>query len=126
MEPLRILIVDDDNVLLNLLNVMITRICPVCQVISASDGQSALAELQQSTTEQAFDLLLTDYQMPSMDGLELARTAKRVSPETKIVLMTGFVDIATILTEIERINLAGLLLKPFNREELKQALQLEP
>lgn len=125
MKYLHILLVEDDIVVLNLLRLLIEQVCPDCQVVSTTDGASALTKLHDSITGQAFDLLLTDYEMPLMDGLELARAAKHISPETKVVLMTGVPDIATILTEVELINLAGILLKPFSPDELKKSLLLE-
>ncbi len=74
--------------MLNLLKLLIERICPDCQIVATTDAMSALAVLQNPPNGQAFDLLLTDYKMPLMDGLELARTAKRILTEIKIVLLS--------------------------------------
>ena len=125
MKNLRILIVDNDAALLNLLTLVISRVCPDCQVVSTADGASALTELQNLTNSQAFDLLLTDYEMPAMNGLELAQAARVVSPRTRIVLMTGFLQISELLDDLEAVNLTGILLKPFSQKELKQALEIE-
>jgi CheY-like chemotaxis protein len=58
--------------------------------VTAEDGAEALEIL---TREQgAFDLLLTDIQMPVMDGIALALAAARDFPDLKILLMTGFAD----------------------------------
>ena len=125
LKNLRILIVDNDATLLNLLTLVISRVCPDCQVVSTADGASALTELQNLTNSQAFDLLLTDYEMPAMNGLELAQAARVVSPGTRIVLMTGFLQISELLDDLEAVNLTGILLKPFSQKELKQALEIE-
>ena len=59
-------------------------------VSAAEDGESAADALER----QAFDLLLADVVMPGLDGLELAKRAARVSPELKIVFITGFAAVA--------------------------------
>ena len=58
------------------------------ETVTAQDGAEALEIL---TREQgAFDLLLTDIQMPVMDGIALGLATARDFPELKILLMTGF------------------------------------
>jgi two-component system cell cycle response regulator CpdR len=59
-------------------------------VTTAQDGAEALEMLGHGPG--AFDLLLTDIQMPVMDGIALALTAARDFPELTILLMTGFAD----------------------------------
>ena len=59
-------------------------------VVTAPDGGAALDTL---TREQGrFDLLLTDIQMPVMDGIALALAAARDHPDLTIMLMTGYAD----------------------------------
>ena len=58
--------------------------------VTAEDGAEALEILNREPG--AFDLLLTDIQMPVMDGIALALTAARDFPELTILLMTGFAD----------------------------------
>jgi two-component system, cell cycle response regulator CpdR len=60
------------------------------ETVTAQDGAEALEIL---TREQgAFDLLLTDIQMPVMDGIALALATARDFPQLTILLMTGFAD----------------------------------
>lgn len=56
----------------------------------AEDGTQALDHLINAAGD--FDLLLSDIQMPVMDGIALALNAKRAYPDLKIILMTGFAD----------------------------------
>jgi two-component system cell cycle response regulator CpdR len=59
-------------------------------VVTAADGGAALEAL---TRERGrFDLLLTDIQMPVMDGIALALAAARDHPDMTILLMTGYAD----------------------------------
>lgn len=74
----------------------------------AVDGPSALAQLGQ----EAYDLLITDLQMPGMDGLSLIREARAAAPDLPVIIITGY---STEASAIEAINLgvAGYLTKPF-------------
>jgi len=78
----RILVVDDDpdvhRVLLAALE------APDRQIESAYDGLEGLARLESG----AYDLVLTDVNMPGLDGLALLERAREVRPETKVVVMT--------------------------------------
>jgi two-component system, cell cycle response regulator CpdR len=59
------------------------------ETVAARDGAEALEIL---SNEKVFDLLLTDIQMPVMDGIALALAAARDFPDLTILLMTGFAD----------------------------------
>ena len=68
----RILIVDDDAEILEMLKLSISVWCPECRVIVATNGLDALIQFQLRDSVQPFDILLTDYEMPIMNGLDLA------------------------------------------------------
>jgi CheY-like chemotaxis protein len=57
-------------------------------IVTASNGYDALERF----TPQKFDLVVTDYKMPRMDGLELIVQLRKLAPELPIVLISGFVD----------------------------------
>jgi CheY-like chemotaxis protein len=57
-------------------------------IVTASNGHDALERF----TRQKFDLVVTDYKMPRMDGLELIVNLRKLEPELPIVLISGFVD----------------------------------
>src|SRR6266571_1314795 len=59
-------------------------------VITANDGAEALELIVR--TQGAFELLLTDIQMPVMDGIALALATARDHPDVTILLMTGYAD----------------------------------
>lgn len=58
------------------------------RISTASSGADALEQF----SPQKFDLVVTDYRMPRMDGLELIGRLRKVAPELPIVLISGFVD----------------------------------
>ncbi len=70
----------------------------------------------------SFDLVLTDLDMPVMDGWSLTRRIKERSPDTPVVLMTGE-DRKTVLRKAERWPVDSVLFKPFELEDLKRTVQ---
>ena len=80
----RILIVDDETNLAEIIQAGLDTL-PNCQTSLATNGQDALRLFE----EEAFDLLITDFRMPGMDGLALARHIHAQSPHTAIILLTA-------------------------------------
>ena len=84
-------------------------------VIAVDDGVEALDRLGE---DSGFDLLLTDIQMPGVDGIALAKRAIDLSPGTKILLMTGVAN--EIDPELQaHASVVGLLSKPFTLDQIK-------
>ena len=119
MDKRRILIVDDDPDLLRLLEDSIGLYCAECEVVRASDGYAALEHLGR----QPFDLILTDYQMPGMNGLELASTVHHTSPGTPIVLVTAHQGGLWLQERARALDLAGYLQKPFTLAHIHDLLE---
>jgi signal transduction histidine kinase len=95
------------------------------RVESATDGLTGLARFQGG----AFDVVLTDLSLPECSGLDVARSVKRMRPETPVVLITGWGH----LLDTERLRDSGvdvMLVKPFRLERLLavvgDALRLRP
>ena len=119
----RILIVDDNRTLSEFLGIVIKNICSNCQLVVFSDSVAALAQVQNLSDSQSFDLIFTDYDMPTMNGLDLAHAVFKIYPKTKVVLMTGHTNIAGLNSNDRPSNFAGLLRKPFRKEEVEQTLK---
>lgn len=119
MDKRRILIVDDNPDHLRLLEDSIGLYCAECEVVSASDGYAALEQLER----QPFDLILTDYQMPGMNGLELASAVHRISPGTPVVLVTAHRSGAWLQGSARSLDLVGYLQKPFSMAHIRELLE---
>ena len=78
-----ILIVDDEKHVRLALSLMVRSMGFVVQ--AAECGEKAVNVFM----ENAFDLVLTDFHMPGMDGVTLARAIKEISPTTPVILVTG-------------------------------------
>src|SRR5205085_12143201 len=88
-------------------------------IVTAQDGAEALEIL---TREQGgFDLLLTDIQMPVMDGIALALSAARDFPDVTILLMTGFADQRERASNLNAI-VQDVITKPFSVADIRTAV----
>jgi DNA-binding NtrC family response regulator len=78
------------------------------QVVVAKDGLEARQQLE----ERSFDVVVTDLKMPGMPGMEVLRLVKQKSPDTEVIVMTGF---ATVESAVEAMKSGAYeyLLKPF-------------
>jgi CheY-like chemotaxis protein len=88
------------------------------EVALAANGIEALAVF----LESSFDLVLTDFQMPAMDGLSLASHIKERSPSTPVILLTGC-DRETVWKKVERALVDSVIFKPFRLEDLQRTVQ---
>jgi PAS domain S-box-containing protein len=109
---LTVLAVDDDALVLTNTVAMLDDLGHVG--IAASSGKQALAILDE---RRAVDLVITDYAMPQMTGLELANAIKKQWPDLPVVIATGFAE----MTEESDGSLLKLA-KPFTEAELSDVL----
>jgi two-component system cell cycle response regulator CpdR len=87
--------------------------------ITAQDGAEALEILARE--DGAFDLLLSDIQMPVMDGIALALAAARDFPRLTILLMTGFADQRERASNLNAIA-HDVISKPFSVADIRAAV----
>ena len=87
-------------------------------VETAIDGPSALEALRKAGASH--DLMISDLNMPGMDGLALIREVKRLRPELPIIIITGY---STEKSAIDAVNLrvAGYLTKPLRDSQVLEA-----
>src|ERR1700755_1303223 len=113
----RVLIADDEDSM----RVLVARAIAMDghETVTAQDGAEALEVL--SREAGAFDLLLTDIQMPIMDGIALALTAARDFPDLTILLMTGFADQRERASGLNAI-VYDVVTKPFSVADIRTAV----
>jgi len=111
----RILVVDDNNVLLIVISKMLSRLG--YEVSSADSGENGLRII----LKNRFDIVLSDYEMPGMDGVAFACSIKKSSPRTRVVIMTG----AGKETVFSRKSTAvdEVISKPFTLAEIDETFQ---
>jgi len=106
-----ILLVDDDPNILSTLSYSLEE--PGHHVTTALGGQNALDVLHR----KSFHLVITDLNMPGVDGITVLRRAKEIGANTKVIIMTGSVLPTSTLRLVFR-EANGFLSKPFSLAEL--------
>lgn len=114
--PSRILVVDDEKDLLELLVKRLNRKGFFAQGVESADDAIPLL------LENVYDVGIFDIRMKGMDGLELLKKVKEIQPETEVIMLTGH---GTIDTAIEAMKLGAYdyLTKPYNLSELEITIQ---
>lgn len=115
-EP-TVLIVEDDPATRRLYKFLLTN--GGYSVVEADDGMIALEQLSQHRC----DMVITDMNMPRMDGMELIKAIRRDYPETYVIMVTAF---GTPDTEKQAIRIGAndYLSKPFEFDELERRVQI--
>ena len=113
------MVVDDNPAILEMVSTFLTVIGDA-KVSTYNSGTEALAAF--SAAPEAFDMVITDLEMPCMNGLELIHHLRAKTRELKIVLMTGnHLGIEKALAEEN--GLSGFLYKPFGLDSLRELLE---
>ncbi|MBI4641948.1 MAG: PAS domain S-box protein [Candidatus Tectomicrobia bacterium] len=119
-SPLRVLCIDDEPLLRELLKEMLQSDGHRVEV--ADGGQAGLAVFRDARERgESFNLVITDLGMPYMDGREVARTIKRESPQTPVILLTGWGSRMKAESDIPA-QIDHVLSKPPKMNELREAL----
>ena len=113
----RILLVDDESNVMEMATRILERLG--YKVTSQTDSASAL-EIFWSNPDE-FDLLITDYTMPKLTGLDFAREARLIRPDMPILLCTGFSE--KITSERMKELGMGLLMKPYGMREISEEVR---
>ena len=117
-ENEKILLVDDDESVLEVMAEIITHIGYT--VVPVNNGNDALTLF--ASDPSAFDLVITDQTMPHMTGLNLARNLQVSRPDMPIILSTGFFD-AIDHAEAMKSGISGFLAKPVERHRIAHAIR---
>ncbi len=118
----KVLCVDDEPNILSSLRRMLTM--EGFQVTTAENGATALALMG----KEKFNVLLSDMQMPQMNGAQLLEVARQQHPHTMRLLLTGAADVNSAIAAINQGEIYRYLTKPWNDAELsgviKSAIEL--
>lgn len=111
-----ILIVDDENAILEMVSESVSGWG--YRTIVARSGADAFEKLR----DMPVDLLLTDLRMPKMDGMKLLERVKEISPNTLVIIFTGY---GTIENAVDAIKAGAndYLLKPLDLDELRRKIE---
>ncbi len=111
----KILIIDDEIDVVDALYLTLIEAKEFnCDITTALNGEGGLLELGKKN----FDLVLTDYRMPEMNGVEFLVKVKDISPDTIRMLITGYSDISVAKEAINK-DVYSYIEKPWDNEELR-------
>jgi DNA-binding NtrC family response regulator len=112
----RILVVDDREMMRDSVATTLTR--KGHQVVAASNGKAALAKM----AEKSPDVIVTDLQMPEMNGLELLVAIRKIDEQIPVILMTAYGTIETAVAAMKQ-GAFDYITKPFSGDELLVAAE---
>jgi two-component system probable response regulator PhcQ len=120
----RVLLVDDEPNILSAL-----RRCLAGIDVSQLDGEALQFETFTSpeaaierSDEQDFDLVISDYRMPSMNGVELLSRLMEIQPAAPRMIISGCADRDAIIAAVNEVHLTRFIEKPWNDQALRQAV----
>lgn len=120
MKELTVLVVEDSKPMMEIMVTMLTRF-GFGKVLTAEDGEAAFSIFQRYKP----DIIITDWHMDEVDGLELAKWIRRnkysVNRSVPIILMTGFSEHMRI-SSARDVGVTEILVKPFTAHDLARRI----
>ncbi len=120
LEKLRVLIVDDQQEMRSMIKGMLIEM-GITQTFEASDGKEAL-----SFSDAALDMVdvvICDWNMPKLSGVEFLRQMRSVSPEMPFLMITGRSDVDSV-AEAKASGVTAYIRKPFSPAQLETKLRV--
>lgn len=112
----RILVVDDEDQVVQIFRDLLTQ--QGYEVVSCDNGDDAIT----TVTTGRFDLVLTDINLPGVDGLEVVRAAKAADKDTVVILITGYASTTTAIDALRQ-GAYDYITKPFDLWETAKAIE---
>ncbi|MEX1206299.1 MAG: response regulator [Dongiaceae bacterium] len=120
LKDLRVLVVEDSFQTIALIRTMLTDF-GITQIYTAKDGKEALDFL--GTCDELIDIVMCDWNMPRMSGLEVLRQVRTVDPDMPFLMVTGAADPDSVLAAKSN-GVTAYIAKPFSANILKKKLNV--
>lgn len=125
MNPFRIMLVDDEDSILKSLERLLRatpciyngEVFPL-QIETFNSAKAALERARHT----AFDLFLSDYRMPEMNGVDFLKATIAIQPDAARLILSGYADLNGIISAINEAHIYRFLSKPWNDYELVSAI----
>lgn len=120
-STLTILVVDDQQTIRSLARIALEQL-KIGEILEASDGEEALKVIL--TRKTPIHLIISDYNMPNLNGLSLLRAVRAHPPisKTAFIMLTGRADKQMVLTAVEH-GVNNYLVKPFTPESMREKIE---
>lgn len=116
MNKHRIIVIDDEKIVGDMAKMSLEQ--DGYEVETFLNADPALARLG----EEKFDVVVTDYKMKGIDGMEVLRTVKKLYPETKVIMITAFANLDAAI-EALRGDVHDFFPKPLKIKDLKASIE---
>lgn len=113
----KILLVDDDH---DVLNVLTHRLGESYEVHRADDGMDAIRKLE---SDGPFAVVVSDWRMPGVDGIQLFTEMMEQAPETARIMMTGHSNRHLAVDAVNQGYIFRFLSKPYSKDELLDSVE---
>jgi YesN/AraC family two-component response regulator len=121
----RIMLVDDEESILKALQRLL-RVAPCSygnksfslEVQAFSSPEKALEHAK----HEEYDLFISDFRMPLMDGVEFLKATKAVQPDAARLILSGYADLNALLRAVNEVGIERFIAKPWNDYELMSAI----
>jgi CheY-like chemotaxis protein/glycine cleavage system H lipoate-binding protein len=110
-----VLVVDDEQIVCNSCRKILSQHGHTVQI--AMDGREALKKVE----EDKYDVVIADWKMPEIDGMEVLRIVKKNHPDIVLIMITGYASIASAVKAM-RLGVSNYVPKPFTPDTLTEAL----
>ena len=117
MDRFTLLFVDDEKNILSSLRRVFSD--TDYEILTAESGRQGL----QLVKEREVALVLSDYRMPELNGIDFLKQVKKISPSTTRIILTGYADMEVILSAINEGHVYKFIMKPWRVEDLKLEVQ---
>jgi DNA-binding NtrC family response regulator len=115
----KILIIEDEAAIRRVLVKILSEENSAYQVTQAEDGLEGIEKIR----DEDFDLVLCDIKMPKMDGVEVLQAAKKIKPETPMVMISGHGDLDTAVQTM-RLGAFDYISKPPDLNRLLNTVRI--
>jgi DNA-binding NtrC family response regulator len=116
MSNYRIMVIDDEKIVGDMARMALEQ--DGYAVETFLSAEPALLRLEQ----EKFDVVVTDYKMKGIDGMEVLKTVRRLYPGTKVIMITAFANLDAAI-EALRADVHDFFPKPVKIKELKASIQ---
>jgi len=121
----RVMLVDDEEAILKSLKRLL-RLAP-CAMGNKSfalevESFSSPLEAIERARHEPFDLFVSDYRMPEMDGIEFLKEVKTLQPDAARLILSGYADLNALVRAVNEVGIDRFIGKPWNDYELMSAI----
>jgi DNA-binding NtrC family response regulator len=115
MKKIKILLIDDDPWIRNSLMMYFQE--EGCSLVALETAEEGLEEISRNN----YDVVISDYRLPGMNGLKFLQKVQVAQPDTPIILLTAFKD-RNIISEAQQIRVHDLIYKPISAKNLETSI----